>query len=435
MMQAQPVLFSELCGFWGKQWQATEAADTHRFTLFGGSRGPGKSYWLRWYGLRRLLMWAARGHRQVDVVLACEDYPALKNRQITKIAREFPAELGVLKDTKERGLGFHLRDAYGGGSLLLRNLDDPAKYQSMEFAGLLIDELTRNSFRTFSVLRGSLRWPGIDDTFFAGASNPAPGWVRDLWITGDFDHADYRDLRLIADQFVFVPALPEDNPALSEDYWQMLRTLPTHLRQAWLEGDWFVAVEGLVYEEFAHENLLPDDWVPDPETPVELAFDDGYIDPRAIYFIQRSASHIYIFDELYERKRLAEESVRRVVERTAHHFGWADDDQTRPNNLPELAVGSHEAKELHRHFRRADIPARSLNHKVVEGIKVVRRLIRDGNGHRALQVHPRCRNLIDELTSGYRYPDGERRRADEKPADGHDHGCDAIRYWCYVRAR
>ena len=47
--------FSELCGFTERQWQATETADRHKYTLFGGSRGPGKSYWLRWYLVRRLL--------------------------------------------------------------------------------------------------------------------------------------------------------------------------------------------------------------------------------------------------------------------------------------------------------------------------------------------------------------------------------------------
>ena len=34
---------------------ADRAADSHRYLLFGGARGPGKSYWLGWHGLRRLV--------------------------------------------------------------------------------------------------------------------------------------------------------------------------------------------------------------------------------------------------------------------------------------------------------------------------------------------------------------------------------------------
>ena len=422
------IAFSDLCQFWPKQWKATETADAHKYTLFGGSRGPGKSYWLRWYAVRRLIKWAAQGHRGVRIMLGSEDYPALYDRHIVKIQTEFPDWLG------EYSVGyreFRLADAYGGGVIALRNLDDPMKYMSAEFAGILIDELGKNKYSTFNILRGSLRWPGIDDSFFVGASNPTPNWVRDLWVKRDFPE----ELQDAADDFAFVSALPDDNPALDESYWRMLETLPTHLNRAWRHGDWFVAMPGIVYSEFDEQNLLPEDWEPDPETPIELAFDDGYVDPRAILFIQKTGTHIYVFDEIYESRRLAEQSVERVIEITAQHFGWADDDQTRPNNLPEIAVGSPEAKELQRRFRRADIPARHKSHKVVEGIKVVRQHIRDGQGYRTLLVHPRCRNFIDEITTRYQYPEEGSRRDDEKPLDGNDHACDAYRYWAYLRAR
>ena len=69
--------FSELANFHPKQVEATKVADAHRYTLFGGSRGPGKSYWLRFYLLRLLLIWGAQGHKGVRVMLGCEDYPSL----------------------------------------------------------------------------------------------------------------------------------------------------------------------------------------------------------------------------------------------------------------------------------------------------------------------------------------------------------------------
>lgn len=451
--------FSELCGFSPKQWQATEAADSHKYTLFGGSRGPGKSYWLRWYNVRRLMRWAAQGIRNVNVMLACEDYPSLKDRHIGKIAAEFPQWLGELRETKEKGLGFHLRSAYGGGSILLRNLDDPTKYMSAEFAGISIDEVTKNPQSTFDILRGSLRWPGISDPFIACASNPAANWVRDYWIEGALPE----QLQKEADQFAFVPALPTDNPHLDPSYWQMLDTLSGPLRAAWLHGDWYAAVEGLVYEDFGDGNVT--DQEPDPERPFELAIDDGYIDPRATLFIQRQANgDVLVFDELYETKTLEEETIRHIFDRCLAHFGGADfGQQLAENNVewdgldvaeraavcaryklltPELAAVSHEAVALQQRLKRADIPARNwLSVKAGGGgstrlaaITLTRSLICDGKGYRAIKVHKRCRHLLDELRAGYKYPEGKH-GLETKPEDGNDHAANALESWIWLRAR
>jgi hypothetical protein len=189
-----------------------------------------------------------------------------------------------------------------------------------------------------------------------------------------------------------------------------------------LEGKW-VQAEGVVYSEFATENIT--DKEPDPELPIELAVDDGYVDPRAILFIQRTGTEILVFDEIYHSRHLAETCVSEVVDRCEQNE-WP---------MPDIAVGGPESKELKQRFRRADIPYRARSHKVIEGIKVVRRLILDGQGVRSLKVHRRCKNFIGELTDGYKYPEQGSRRDDEKPLDGNDHACDAFRYWAYVRAR
>lgn len=432
-MTAREIEFSSLCGFFDKQWEATQVADTHRYTLYGGSRGPGKSHWLRWYTVRALLRWAAQGQRGVHVGLFSEDYPSLKDRQITKIAAQFPAWLGELKDSKVEGLAFHLREAYGGGVIALRNLDDPAKYQSAEYALIAVEELTKNVESTFHMLRGSLRWPGIENTRFVAASNPngkGQAWARAYFVERQLPV----EMRGRESDFAYVPALPRDNPYLPQSYWDELNSLPEALRRAWRDGDWYVIFEGLVYPEFGAENLTDDE--PDLEQTIELAVDDGYVDPRAILFVQRTGTRILIFDEIYHSRHLGETCVSEVIQRCGERWGWADEEtKTRPARMPEIAVGSPEAKDLQERFRRADIPYRAETHKIVEGIKVLRRLICDGQGYRALQVHRRCRNLIRELTEGYQYPAEGTKSDDENPLDGNDHACDALRYWTWLRAR
>jgi len=462
---AQPeVAFSDLCQFTKKQMAACEAADTHLYTLYGGSRGPGKSYWLRWYLIRRLLQWAGTGHRGVRVGLFCEDYPSLTDRQISKMA-EFPPWLGRLRSTRTDGLGFYLHECYGGGGILLRNLDDPTKYQSVEFAGLAIDELTKDPESVFDILRGSLRWPGVTDPFFAAATNPNGRyfkWVRRYWIERDLPE----NLAGCEDDFVYVAALPADNPYLDAGYWAMLNTLPKALRQAWVDGDWYVGVDGLVYATFGSGNVTTIDY--DPERPFELGVDDGYVDPRAVVFIQKQGAHVVVFDEIYESYKLEEETVRGVLAKCYNYSPWAAIDprartrgkkdpfpddvdkntdlarwlRERSVRLPEMAAVAHEAAALRKRFRQADIPARNWMARKAGGggstraaaIRETRALILDGQRRRTLLVHRRCKNLLDELQTGYKNRETRDGFVDE-PADGNDHAAQAVENWVWLRGR
>lgn len=421
--------FSDLCRFTPKQWEATQAADIHKYFLYGGRRGVLKSYWLRWYCLRRLLDWAARGYRNVKVALLCESMPMLRDRQINKIVQEFPRWLGEVKSTQTGGFGFHLRPEYGGGLLAFRSLDDPNRFRGPEWAGVAIDELTQNpemlarGMSIFDVLRGSLRWPGIDDTFLATTSNP--DGVGQLWVRKFFIERDLpAELQPERERFFYLKGEVEEQAKhlLPQSYWDMLNTLSPSLKKAWVDADWYVNFEGVVYSEFGADNILTD-FTPDKTQSIELAFDDGFVDPRAILFIQNTGREIVVFHEHYKSRQQDDDCVREVLQ-ICRSYGF---------ELPEIAVGSSEAAQFMARLRLADIVARGGTHEVVDGIKHVRRLIVDANGSRSLKVVAnRCPNFISELTAGYQYP--TKVRADnEKPADGNDHACDAFRYWAWMR--
>ena len=276
------VKFSDLVKFSPRQQSAVEALEKARkkFLLYGGALGGGKSYFLRWYGVRRLMRLAAMGIKRPAAMLACEDYPSLKDRQIIRVEQEFPPWLGKLhNDHRAYGRSFILAPEFGSGAICFRNLNDPSKYQSAEFALILVDELTKNTIDVFTHLRHRLRWSGLDDIDcqFVGATNPGGvghGWVKQLWMDKNFgpewiEPIDYRD------QFIYVPSKAADNPHLPPSYWAQLQTLPENLRRAFVDGDWNFFI-GQAFPDFVPSvHVVP--FSPPPDgAPLYSTFDWGF---------------------------------------------------------------------------------------------------------------------------------------------------------------
>jgi PBSX family phage terminase large subunit len=305
-----------------------------------------------------------------------------------------------------------------GAEVLFRSGDQADRLRGPNLSWVWLDEAAQCKKAVWDVLIGRLRAEGQAGRAWMTTTPKGMNWVYDLTVSGSPDVAAFH-------------VTTADNPYLSREFVDAVAAQYTGTFAAQELGGQFVMAEGLVYENFSPEvwplgNLAPADMEPDVDKGIELGFDDGYIDPRAILFIQRlEDGSVFVFDELYHTRHLEETCVGEVVQRC--------EDREWP--LPDIACGSHEAKALQVHFRKANIPARFRNHKIVEGIPIVRSLICDGKGRRSLIIHPRCVNLLAEITSGYRYPEGGRGGAHEKPADGNDHACDALRYWCYIRRR
>jgi hypothetical protein len=263
-MKEERILVSSLINPTDKQREFLLATDHYKYPFYGGAKGGGKSYILRWGLIRKLVKWAKLGIPKVRVALFCEDYPSLKDRHITKMETEFPDWLGRLANTQTEGMSFILRPEFGGGVIALRNLDDPSKYASSEFAIAAVDELTKNEKKVFDQLRSIVRWTGVEDTGLWGASNPGGighEWVKKLWITKELTREDPRP-----EDLIFIKSLPTDNPHLANSYIEELKRLPEKLRKAYLEGNWDV-FEGQFFSEFFKEKhvvepfALPESWL------------------------------------------------------------------------------------------------------------------------------------------------------------------------------
>ncbi len=290
---------TELAHLWPKQLECMDVLKLHPYTLYGGAAGGGKSRFARWFAVICVIhAYALHGVRKAKFGLFCEDYPSLRDRQIS--AWDVPRWLGEIKKTEAEGLRFRLQEKFGGGMVLLRNLDDPSKYDSVEFIGIAVDEWTRNPWRVFNELRKRLRWPMLatephlpcggrcsglpvykDGRLVEAAAtvdcpiklhHQAPAWnfpFLKCSNPGGESHAETKrvyvdtargnwqnfppELEPIKHKFAYVQALASDNPGLPTNYKkENLDTLPEKMRRAYAEASW-EEFEGQYFDNF-HED-------------------------------------------------------------------------------------------------------------------------------------------------------------------------------------
>lgn len=444
----QRIKLSELTNFSPKQKVADTECLKYKYFLYGGAMGGGKSYWLRWKLVKLLFKWAKQGKIGVEVGMFCENYPTLKDRQISKISKEFPLWLGDFhSDHKEHGKCYILKPEYGSGIIKFRNLDDPSKYQSAEFAAIAVDELTKNDYETFEDLRNRLRWSGIDDVRFIAGTNP--GGAGHAWVKKYFIDKDFPEEESESNQFGYVQALATDNPHLSETYMAQLESLSPDKRRAFLEGDWDI-FKGQYFPEWRKDIhvcepfTIPTDW------KRVIWGDYGYSAPSAVYWVAISPDKkLYVYRELYETNLTYKELTEEIIARTPDnelsliHY-WVFDPaiwQKKGENDQGIS-GAERMKARWRELMKEKNRVRPLELQPLPQELTIKR----GNNERIvgwnmlrdylqpyleedivtakLQVFPQCKDVIRTIPALVY----DEHRTEDVDTDGEDHSGDAFRY-------
>ena len=430
MPTQEKVKWSELTNFTDKQKLARKAIRKFKYFLYGGAMGGGKSYWLRWQLLELLIWWFKKfGRENVTVALFCEDYPALKDRHLSKIKFEFPNWLGKYNASDHN---FVLAPEYGGGTVAFRNLDDASKYQSAEFAAVGVDELTKNEYETFLFLRTRMRWPGIDDVKFLAASNPGDvghGWVKKIFLDKQFEDGETEQ-----EQFSYLPATAYDNPHLSKMYFNQLTSLPEKLRKAFLEGNWDIFA-GQVFTEWSRtHHILKAAPIIEKAWNKFFCVDWGYTNPCAVYWCAvNNDGKVIVYRELYVTGKTAREIAYDIWNKSK------DEDISYGVGDPSIwSKTGHEGKSIAEEIMDA---WQTLNwfpsffggdNERINGLHQVHSYLElDAQGVPFLLVSPTCVNLIRTLPNLVY----DEHKTEDVDTDTEDHAYDAIRYGLMSRPK
>ena len=356
VISKSPATLRDLINPTDRQQEFFEKCAKFDFVLYEGEASGGKSYGLRWWLIDFLVdCYESLGLSNVVVGLFSEDYPTLKDRHISKIRTEMPPFLGRLTRT-DGGLDFVLRPEYGSGAIALRNLDDPGKYYSAEFAAIAVEELTKHSLSVFNDLRFRLRWPGIERPKFAAGTNPGGvghAWVKKYWITKEYPpefkgifckfcritrpqtdavcpkckSAEFSKAFDITNQFARVTAKASDNPHVATTYHMSNLTLPPDMSRRVAHGDWEVPT-GQYFPRF-DKNIHV---IPHAEAMARiqawhvrsLSGDWGFDHPHCFHWHAKDERNCVItYDELWDRRIEEPEVGRRITEKEAEYFKLA----------------------------------------------------------------------------------------------------------------
>ena len=240
-----------------------------KYVIFGGARGGGKSWAVRWAAVMLCAKYAG-----LKVLIMRRTYPELLENHINplKAALYGAARYNSVEHEFRFPNGSRIKFMFCGRD------DDLMKIQGHEYDIIAIDEATQMTEDQIRQIAACVR--GANDFPKRMYLTCNPGGPGHQYIKRLKDRK-FRDGENPED-YVFIQSLVTDNPELmakNPDYIEQLKALPPKRRAAWLYGDWDV-FEGQFFEEFRDD---PDHYLDKKNTHVIAPFD-----PPAGWRIYRS---------------------------------------------------------------------------------------------------------------------------------------------------
>jgi len=409
-----------------------------KYVAFGGARGGGKSWAVRWKATLLALKYAG-----IKIMIVRRSYPELRQNHIDEMRQMVPREIARYNDSKKE-LRFE-----NGSVILFRYCEsekDMDRYQGLEVDVLFVDEATQLEEKVFQMLRACVRGVNNFPKRIYLTCNPGGrghGWVKRLFVDRAFkedeDPSEYAPL---------IQALVTDNKALmasQPDYLKQLDALPGKLKAAWRYGDWNI-FEGQFFEDFVDnpKHYADKRWthVIEPFTPPKSwklyrSYDWGYAKPFScgwwavdhdgrLYRILEyygcvkdspneglKLSTAEQFDEIARIEREHPWLAGRTIEGVADPSIWAED-----GGVSTADVAARKGV----YFSPGD------NKRIPGWMQVHYRLRFDENGIPMMYVFKHCDAFIRTIPLLVY----DEHRPEDLDTDGEDHCADEVRYMCML---
>ena len=223
--------------------QALALMDTHRYVGYGGARGGGKSWFVRWKAILLCLKFPG-----IKVLITRKTYRELLNNHILPLQKlldgfaEFHSTDKCFRFPNGAAIWFGYCGCDG----------DLGQYQGAEYDVWFADEAGQFPEKWLTEIDACVRGVGHfpKRTYFTlNPGGPGHGYFKRLFIDRRYRDGEYPE------DYSFIQALCTDNTALMEsqpEYMRGLEKLPPRLREAWLYGRWDV-YEGQFFEELRLE--------------------------------------------------------------------------------------------------------------------------------------------------------------------------------------
>jgi len=186
------------------------------------------------------------------------------------------------------------------------------------------------------------------------------------------------------------------------------------------------SLENVVFNEFDTDiHVQPLDY--DPNLPLYRALDFGFVNPFVCLWIQvDGAGVVRVIDEYILSRATIDVHAEQVKSRTP-----ASEEQVAATFCDPAGAGVNDVTgtSVVRELRALGIMVRFRRSGILEGIELIRRAIRSGDGQSTLIISPRCQRLIEAMEC-YHYPQFGGIASELPLKDGlYDHPIDALRYF------
>ncbi len=190
--------------------------------------------------------------------------------------------------------------------------------------------------------------------------------------------------------------------------------------------------ENVVFDEFEPAiHIQPIDY--DPNLPLYRSLDFGFVNPFVCLWIQVDSQGVVRVIDEYIRSRAtidvhAEEIKSRTpVDEVQVAATFCDPAGKSVNDV----TGTSAVREL----RALGVAVKYKRSGILEGIELIRRAIRSGDGKSSLIISPKCPRLIEAMEC-YHYPQAGNATGELPLKDGlYDHPIDALRYFFIYHAQ